>query len=122
MNKEIFRDNFIKSVKELTQNNTDLEECKFILVLAKEENVKYNSKDDFMRLSLNNVENLKEKALTMDKLIRILSPLSPLYPLWIEISYKDRENKIIEVKTSLRFRKPSELKHKETDHPPFMVC
>ena len=28
---------------------------------------------------------------------------------------------IEQMKTSLRFRKPSEIKHKETGHPPFIV-
>lgn len=51
--------------------------------------------------------------------MRMLSGLAPLYPLWIEVYFK--EGGIVELKTSLRFRKPSVIKYKETGHPPFTI-
>jgi len=65
-------------------------------------------------LSLDNIKNMAKNEFTLDKLAKILTPISPLYPLWIEVTYKSEEQGLIEVRFSLRFRKPSELKHKET--------
>lgn len=50
---------------------------------------------------------------------RRFSVFEPYYPLWIDIYMK--ENDIIELCSSLKFRKPSELQRRETGNVPFKI-
>ena len=45
------------------------------------------------------------------------SVFEPYYPLWIDVYTKEKD--IIELHTSLRFRKPSELQRREAGNEPF---
>lgn len=64
--------------------------------------------------------SIQGRLFDLEKTVILFSGLAPLFPLWIEVYF--REKGIVELRTSLRFRKPSELKHKETGHPPFIIC
>lgn len=73
-----------------------------------------------MRLTLFNDDNLRGRVFDIETIVTLFSGLAPLFPMWIEVFF--REEGIVELKTSLRFRKPSEIKYKETGHPPFIIC
>jgi len=101
MTKDEFRKNFITTIKELNPDcERELDQLRFF-VIPIQENVNYNSKDDFMRLSLDNIKNMAKNEFTLDKLVQILTPISPLYPLWIALTYKNEEQGLIEVRLSL---------------------
>lgn len=84
-----------------------------------EEGKTHNSKDDYMWLSIFNEGNLRGRLLNIEQVVNMFSSLAPLYPLWIKVYFK--EEGIVELNTSLRFRKPSVIKYKETGHPPFTI-
>ena len=68
------------------------ENVRFMITTDQETDKKHNSKDDFMRLTVFHGNNINGRLFDIEQM-----------------------------KTSLRFRKPSEIKHKETGHPPFIV-
>lgn len=47
------------------------------------------------------------------------SIFEPYYPLWVDVYVKEKN--IVELHTSLRFRKPSELLRRETGNAPFKL-
>ena len=69
------------------------ENVRFMITTDQETDKKHNSKDDFMRLTVFHGNNINGRLFDIEQM-----------------------------KTSLRFRKPSEIKHKETGHSPFIVC
>ncbi len=123
MNKSSFKENFLKVLEEISVNkNIKLnKDCRFLIIPQQEEGKSHNSKDDVMRLWLFSDKNIKDKYLSFNSVIDLFCGLEPLYPLWINVSVKEMEEEVntIELHTSLRFRKPSELQNKDTGHPPF---
>mgnify|MGYP006865377079 FL=1 len=116
MNKYKFRNNLVQVLQERYEN---IQDVRFIITTDMEEGKTHNSKDDYLRLSIFNEGNLGGRLLSLEQVVYMFSSLAPLYPLWIEVYF--REKGIVELKTSLRFRKPSVIKYKETGHPPFTV-
>ena len=59
--------------------------------------------------------------LTVEETVNLVACKPPLVPIWINISLKEMEEEriVFNFETSLRFRKPSQLKNVETGHPPF---
>jgi hypothetical protein len=123
MKKSIFKENLLKVLDEIsvTMNTKLNRDYKFIVVPVQEEGKSYNSKDDVMRLWLFSDSNIKGKYFDIDSVVDLFSGLEPLYPLWINVSVKENHDEIktIELQTSLRFRKPSELQNQDTGHAPF---
>ena len=117
MNKFQFKSNLLQVLNEEYETP---ENVRFMITTDQETDKKHNSKDDFMRLTIFNDDNLRERLFDIEKVVKLFSGLAPLFPIWIEVRF--REKGIVELKTSLRFRKPSELKYKETGHPPFVIC
>lgn len=66
-------------------------------------------------------KNIKNREFNMEDAVNLFSGLSPLYPMWINVSIYDKESKIIELRHSLRFRRPSQIQNVDTGHPPFKV-
>lgn len=116
MNKYKFRNNLVQVLHVKYENFQDV---RFIITTDMEEGKAHNSKDDYMRLSIFSEGNLGGRLLTIEQVVTMFSSLAPLYPLWIKVYFK--EEGIVELNTSLRFRKPSVIKYKETGHPPFTV-
>jgi len=117
VNKFEFESNLIQVLNEgceIPQN------VRFIITTDPEMDKKHNSKDDFMRLNIFSENNINGRLFDIEQIVQIFSGLAPLFPLWIKVYFK--KSGVVELKTSLRFRKPSEIKHKETGHPPFVVC
>lgn len=94
---------------------------KFIITSVFEANKNYNSKDDFMRLIYFSEKNIKDRVFNIGDVVKLFSGLSPLYPMWIEVSVYDKRMKVIELRHSLRFRRPSQIQNVDTGHPPFIV-
>lgn len=122
MSKDIFQNNFVASLLELLQcSNEEILTYKFIITPVLEANKKYNSKDDFMRLLCFNEKRIQGRTFGLEETVKLFSMLNPLYPLWIEVSIYDKNDKMIELRHSLRFRKPSQIQNVDTGHPPFRV-
>lgn len=125
MRKGLFEESLTKVLHEISSKmDIDLSmNYKFKVVPIQEEGKTYNSKDDVMRLWIFSENNIKDKLLSFDTVLKLFSGLDPLYPLWINVVYRGmvEESHLIELQTSLRFRKPSQLQNQETGHAPFKV-
>ena len=116
MNKFQFKSNLLQVLNEEYETP---ENVRFMITTDQETDKKHNSKDDFMRLNIFNEDNINGRYFDIEQIVQLFSGLAPLFPLWIKVYFK--RSGVVELKTSLRFRKPSEIKHKETGHPPFIV-
>ena len=74
-----------------------------------------------MRLIALSEKNVGNRLLTVEETVNLVACQSPFVPIWINISLNEvSEHRIIfNFETSLRFRKPSQLRNVETGHPPF---
>ena len=122
MNKHIFHDNLIMTIYEIMgTENVDERKVRFKIVPVYEKGKSFNGTDDLMRLVALSEKNIGNRLLTIEEIVRLVACMSPLVPIWINISLNEIEGgKIIfNFETSLRFRKPSLLRNAETGHPPF---
>lgn len=85
--------------------------------MLEEKGKKYNSIDDFVRLSVFPLDKISNYIFTLDEIVKRFSIFEPYYPLWIDVYVKEKD--IIELRTSLRFRKPSVLLQRGTKNAPF---
>ena len=116
MNKLIFEERLINILDEI---GIDAKTCKYIICPVLEEGKKYNSKDDFIRLNVFPLDKISNCIFSLEEVVKRFSVFEPYYPLWIDVYVK--ENEMIELHTSLRFRKPSELSRQETGKAPFKL-
>lgn len=116
MNREDFQVHLIMT---LVEREIDAKKMKYIIKPIVEKGKKYNSKDDFVRLWVLPPDKICNHLYNFVEVVQQFSIMEPYYPLWINVYVKD-EN-IVELQTSLRFRKPSELHYVETGHPPFKM-
>jgi len=122
MSKEIFKENLILSLKELLKCPIEeIMDYKFMVIPIIENGKNYNSKDDLMRLWGFSEKNIAGRTFDLENIVKLFSGLNPLYPMWIEVSIYDSNNKIVQLRHSLRFRKPSEIQNVDTGHPPFRI-
>ncbi len=122
MNKNIFEKNLLASLIELLKcSDEEIFTYNFVITPVFEPHKKYNSKDDFMRLIYFSEKNIKHREFNMEDAVNLFSGLTPLYPMWINVSIYDKESKIIALRHSLRFRRPSQIQNVDTGHPPFKV-
>ncbi len=114
-----FKSNLQKAVYELVDENTLLDEIGFKISLIDEPNKNHNSIDDLMRLGLHTNIDLKNRVWKIDEVIGTLTAPSDKFPLWIEVHLLDK--KLIELRSSKRFRKFRELQNQEQGYPPFQI-
>lgn len=122
MNKDIFRENLLKTIEEISKKKGLIfTDCKFVIEPVKEKDKPLNGADDMMRLNILSEENIGSKRLTLDDTVNILCGLQPLVPIWIDVLFVEmNENTaIFKLRCSLRFRKPTLLRNAETGHAPF---
>jgi hypothetical protein len=121
MTKEDFKNNLLKTIQEITADSID-KMLFFTVHPVKENNVTYNSSDDFVRLWILTNKNVKNRKFTIDEVVDFLSLPNYRYPLWVKVFLSESTNKeiIFELKVSMRFRTPTQLKYIETGHPPFI--
>lgn len=116
MNKKIFEKHLVDI---LAIKGINAKEKKYVIHPILEEGKTYNSKDDFVRLNVFPAEKITNYVFSLEEVISRFSIFEPYYPIWIDIYVKDKET--IELHTSLRFRKPSELQRKEYGNEPFKL-
>lgn len=123
MNQTTFKENLLKTLEEIKPAATiPFQEYKFAITLVSEQEKDYDSTDDLMRLWVLTEQKVKNRLFSLDDVISLLSAPSERFPLWIHVHQQKMmgDYPVIELKTSLRFRKPSQLHHQETGHPPFI--
>ena len=122
MNKSIFHDNLMMTIYEIMDTkNVDESKIRFKIIPVYEKDKSLNSTDDLMRLICLSEKNVGNRVLTVEETVKLVACMSPLVPIWINISLdKIKGEKLIFIfETSLRFRKPSLLRNAETGHAPF---
>ena len=124
LSKQQFRDNLVKALQE-SLNEAEwahIEHAEFSVNPISEYNVTYNSADDnYKRWILSN-ENLKNIIFDLNQVVDLLALPGSHYPLWIDIIIsRNEKGYVINLNISLRIRKPTQLKNRETGHPPFKV-
>ncbi|MDY6328665.1 MAG: hypothetical protein SPL51_04195 [Lachnospiraceae bacterium] len=122
MNKSIFYNNLILTINEITGNSKlDDKSIRFKIIPVYEEDKTFNGLDNQMRLIALSEKNIGNRLLTIEETVNLVACQSPFVPIWINISLMDISNHwiIFNFETSLRFRKPSQLRNAETGHPPF---
>ena len=122
MNKSIFYNNLIMTINEIIGNTkSDYKSLKFKIIPVYEKDKPFNGLDNQMRLIALSEKNVGNRLLTIEETVNLVACQSPFVPIWINISLNKINNHILvfNFETSLRFRKPSQLKNIETGHPPF---
>nr|WP_261771734.1 hypothetical protein [Paenibacillus xylanexedens] len=82
-----------------------------------------NSADEYIQRGMLNPDNLEGRFFDLDSVIKMLGCRLPLCPIWVKVLLQNPEDEalIVELQTSLRFRKPSLLQNQETGNPPFIA-
>ena len=122
MNKSIFYNNLMLTINEIIGNKElDDTNLKFKIIPVYEKDKSFNGLDNQMRLIALSEKNVGNRLLTVEETVNLMACQSPFVPIWINISLNEmNEQRIIfNFETSLRFRKPSQLRNTETGHPPF---
>lgn len=122
MNKKIFSQNLDMTINEIIQKEgIQLTNDAFLINAIVEDGKVLNGKDEVMRLNILNKARIDKHIYTKEEVISMLTFFSPLVPIWIDVEYiPNYEGKsVIELKCSLRLRKPSLLKNQDLGHPPF---
>src|SRR5437762_2423635 len=105
LTKEQFKQNLLIAIGAVINNATN-KECRFIITPVAEENVKYNSTDDYIRLWMLNEKNVKGRYFTTDEAINFLAQPNSKYPNWIKIKLAEETatQLTFELLISMRFR------------------
>lgn len=122
MNKSIFYDNLMLTINEIMGDmRLDDRSLRFKIIPVYEKDKSFNGLDNQMRLIALSEKNVGNRLLTVEETVNLVACQSPFVPIWINISLNEMsEHRIIfNFETSLRFRKPSQLRNVETGHPPF---
>lgn len=122
MNKEIFRENLLKTVGEISKKKgLTFTDSKFVIEPVKEKDKPLNGADDMMRLNILSEKNIGNKRISLDNTVNVLCGLQPLVPIWIDVLFVEmnEDTAIFKLRCSLRFRKPTLLRNTETGHAPF---
>ena len=125
MDLDSFKEYLLKTVDELSTYHNEVlgENSKFIITTIEERGKSLNSTDEYLYRGMLNSNNLDGREFDIDSVIKILGCRVPFCPLWIKVLLKEvrTEAPVIELQTSLRFRKPSLLQNQETGHAPFIA-
>ena len=122
MNKSIFYDNLMLTINEIMGDiRLDDKSVRFKIIPVYEKDKSFNGLDNQMRLIALSEKNGGNRLLSVEETVNLVACQSPFVPIWINISLNEiSEHQIIfNFETSLRFRKPSQLRNVETGHPPF---
>lgn len=121
MTKEQFKSNLLKTIATVVSASED-KAIRFTVNPVKETNVTYNSTDDFIRLWMLSEKNINGRFFTTDEVVDFLAQPNYKYPLWVKVYLTEETNKelVFELKISIRFRTPNQLKNTITGHPPFV--
>ncbi|WP_270573183.1 hypothetical protein [Bacillus glycinifermentans] len=122
MNKEIFKENLLKTLKELKQlKQLNYVHSKFLIIPIEEPGKVLDGRDQRMRLWALSEKNIGNRFLEIDEVVNLLGSQTPFVPIWINVSFVEMKEDvaIFKLECSLRFRKPTLLRNAETGHAPF---
>ncbi len=121
MDKTIFHDYLIMTIKEIVGDDFDENSIRFTIVATYEKDKPYNGLDDMMRLLYLSEKNVGGRLWNVQDTIDLVACNHPFVPTKINISLDRRENGLIifNFVTTSRFREPSLLGNVDTGHPPF---
>ena len=121
MNKQIFHDYLIMTVREIIGDDFDEENLRFKIVATYEKDKTYNGLDDMMCLLYLSEKNLGHRPWNIKDTVDLVACNEPFVPTKIIISLDKHENElyIFNFVTTSRFREPSLLGNADTGHPPF---
>lgn len=122
MNKSIFYDNLMLTINEIMGDmRLDDRNLRFKIMPVYEKDRSFNGLDNQMRLIALSEKNVGNRLLTVEETVNLAACQTPFVPIWINISLNEMSEYqiIFNFETSLRFRKPSQLRNVETGHPPF---
>ena len=122
MNKSIFYDNLMLTINEIMGDmRLDDRNLRFKIMPVYEKDRSFNGLDNQMRLIALSEKNVGNRLLTVEETVNLAACQTPFVPIWINISLNEMsEHQIIfNFETSLRYRKPSQLRNVETGHPPY---
>lgn len=121
MDNATFKEHLLQALNKLSnfQNVRLGENCKFTVVPIIEHGKFLNSTDEYLQRGMLNEKNLNGRELDFETVVNMLACRIPLCPIWINVSLKEIKGEVavIELQTSLRFRKPSLLQNQDTGHP-----
>lgn len=122
MSKKIFLHNLQDTVDEIyLQKNIYPSKCMFRINPIIEHGKSMQARDEMMRLNIINPNRVDGKTFTINEVVSMLAFYEPFVPIWIDVKlnqYTDEEAEF-QLDCSLRLRKPSLLRNKESGHPPF---
>lgn len=122
MTREIFLRNLRRAAEEVCAGR-DIrpDRCVFRLNPVIEEGKSLQAKDEIMRLRVINPDRVGGKSYTADEVASMLAFFAPLVPIWIDVRLErfDGGQAELVLDCSLRLRKPSLLRNRESGHPPF---
>lgn len=122
MSKKIFLHNLQDTVDEINlQKNIHPSKCMFRINPIIEHGKSMQARDEMMRLNIINPNRVDGKTFTINEVVSMLAFYEPFVPIWIDVKlnqYIDEEAEF-QLDCSLRLRKPSLLRNKESGHPPF---
>lgn len=122
MNEEIFSSNLLKAVDKIKKaKNISSDKIKFVIEPVEEPGKMLDGGDEMMKRLVLSKENIGGKKLLLEDVVGVLGGLFPKAPVWINVTFMEMEEDtaIFKLETSLRFRKPTLLRHAETGHAPF---
>lgn len=122
MNQSIFRNNLLMTIKEIMGDvNLNEEDIRFNIIPVYEQGKPFEATDDIMRLIILSEKNIGNRLLTLAETVKLVAWHVPFVPVWVNISMNRKENGtlIFDFETSLRLRKPSQLRNANTGHAPF---
>lgn len=122
MSKGIFLRHLDMTIDEIKQfkGGIDIEHA-FTIKAVEEKNKVLSGKDEVMRLNILNKDRIDKGIFSKEEVVSMLTFFNPLVPCWIDVEYiPNYENKpVIQLRCSLRLRKPSLLRNQDLGHPPF---
>lgn len=122
MSKGIFLRHLDMTIDEIKQfkGGIDIEDA-FTIKAVEEKNKVLSGKDEVMRLNILNKDRIDKGIFSKEEVVSMLTFFNPLVPCWIDVEYiLNYENKpVIQLRCSLRLRKPSLLRNQDLGHPPF---
>ncbi len=98
MSKTIFRNNLMMAISEIIDDSV-VEEEKIIFIIKSVYEKIYNAVDDSVRFIALSKENIVNRLLNVEEIVRLVAFNSPLVPIWINISLNESN----EGKINLRF-------------------
>ncbi|MBP1536003.1 MAG: hypothetical protein IK999_18070 [Ruminococcus sp.] len=120
MTPEIFRNNLLSALAEMDIGSY---EPLFRIIRVEKKDVCSDNYGDVFDMIVLSEQNIKDRLLSLDDVVYLLSGLTPYFPTQIKIKKVcEHDGRVeLELYTSTRVCRPSQLANIDTGHPPFKV-